>query len=341
MQLTINGVTVAATEASGSGPRPDRGVWPERLERSYDGPASLSFVSDRGQVFAPDSIVRLSIAGQTAFEGLLEPIQIEHSAAAGGRRRYTAFDRSRAMGNPIARWTTGDVQFPVSYGSLGGVIGAYLAAQAGELGRVGLAASATFLAGADGVPVLPVQLSGVTIHAGLEALARSAPGVRIVVSAAGNRYEAHAVHGTKPYALDLQRYRVEQVSIEQSLEGCAGAVRTARRQFSLPTTQYFLLALNPAWNAALEATWSADKAGQVDATTGQPAAIGDVFRLFTWSGAVPAGAQVFVDQDMGGASAALTQWRPVEVEAIDVEQRLVRTRRAGHRGTAPGKGVAL
>lgn len=238
------------------------------LERTYDGPASLTFRVRgdwTGGPFLADQSVRLwqklptdspSGVGTLVFEGLLGLPQPVAHAGEMPAVEYTATDRRDLLAHREARLDDefGSPGIPIQGASLETMAARLLALIGAQLEAAGVEAAFDFVGGAEVIQGNNVSLYADTIDGAVAQLAASAPGVSVYLSRpAGSsvrpRYTFVYLFGGDIYDLVLDDHAVSEIPFTWNVDGCCGAVRTMPRR-TVATAQAKIdrrVSLSPAW----------------------------------------------------------------------------------------------
>lgn len=335
IKLEVAGDIIASNIDAEPAVRSDVDV--QRLTRNYDGPAELAF-SLRGQwlpnEFAAGLAVRFWINGDLAFEGRTNLPRIGGSPA-GLSTDFICHDGSSIY--RAATTLTGNTAWKINTGTLASAVAALFTQVGTQLGEMGLSITPVWSpTGAAGIPTLPVAIENLSVDDAVRKIAAAAPGVRVFVDPNGGTPAYHFVQlfGSLVSEITIGLSAggvtrvVSDVQIERSLEGRCGAVRCNSRQAS-GSTAYTTdpTLLTPAWDTALESTWTLDDWKQTDAA-GAETAKSLVFRKFSFAG-LPAGqpsagAQILMQVSVPVGS-GVNQWMDVEIDpdTVDLAARTI------------------
>lgn len=284
--LIINGSNVLATGPASI----------VSFNRNYDDPAELVIRVDgtwRTSPYACDTPARLERDGDIIFEGLVylpRPVATQRDYPA---VEIPIHDRSHALRFDAAMNNDDFPEINLSTGTLSTVIASFFALTnvAAILSSKGVSASADFVGGADAVQCLPVSLGGESIDEAVRKIAASAPGVRVFLAppataSAAPQYRFVRLYAAPAYNVTIDSTRVESLSIQNSLEGRGGAVRTlgGKTQGTADVETLEDEALSPGWTAdPYEGQWSLENAfhrtGEADYVNEN---LADVYRRYTW-----------------------------------------------------------
>lgn len=285
--LFINDTLVFASP-SDRGPSTFEGrpIIAETLERNYDGPATLAFRIDGGfqsPGYSPDDRVKLQIDGATVFVGRLGMPRVLASVNTPWVVQYNSHDDSHIQ-RP-ATSSNGVTSIALPAGRLGDAVDEYLSHISDHLAEVGLATSVNYAGGAENVQVLPVSLTDKTVTEGFRILAQSAPGVRAHVTIGSDGkpiWQFVSIYASDITTIEIDQTIVDQLDIQHSLEGRAGAVRTTQRTVSGATSSQSVIAMSPAWDTNLESQWVLNDARSADAA-GAEDPLSLIYRLWSFA----------------------------------------------------------
>lgn len=322
------------------------------LERTFDGPAALTFrvLGDwTGGPILPDQSVRLwqrlpgdaaGGSGTLIFEGLAGlPQPVAHEAQARAVE-YTALDRRAIMQHREARLDdeSGSPGIPIRGASLETMAAQLLALVGPQLEAAGIEAAFDFVGGAEVIQGDNVSLYADTVDGAIERIAASAPGVAVYLSrpagfAMRPRYTFVYLFGGEIYDLVLDAQHVREIPFTWDVEGCCGAVRTIPKR-TVATAQAKIdrrVELEPAWaetaeeRAALEAQWSSRRASVTkDNLDEDPVSL--VFRKWRYPAGtaieadMPLAARYLVEDDEEPSSRL---WQTLRVTAHDPTERTI------------------
>jgi len=261
------------------------------LSRSYDEPSELEFQVDgdwRPSGFAADSEVVLRRGSTVIFRGLLDLPEPHLTVGHGAFVVYRAFDHSRLARQPgSARALNGITSLLLEAGTVQSVVGQFLAAVAWRMGQLGIGTTVEFAGNAGAAPCLAVRLENASIDDGIRKIAASAPGIRVWMSPGTGTptYRFVNLFGSPSEDLVIDETRLSELSVSQSLEGRAGAVRTTSRGSAGGDVERVSGAMAPAWDTALEAEWTIDRAfAKDDPPTAAETNWSKVHRWWSFSG---------------------------------------------------------
>lgn len=237
---------------------------------------------------------------------------------------YVAQDRSGALDGPLATDPSGGTVLGFNAGPLTQQVNQLLGYTQAALSARGMDTTAGYASAADAVMCPPLRVDNRSIDQAFRALALNAPGVGVCVDPrpARPRYHFVRLFGSPRHSVTIDDSRLQELVIDQSLEGCAGAVRTASRQLASSGSGTWLsYPLAPAWNDSLRPTWVLAYAGEVDGN-GVPTARSQVFRRWSYAPqSLPADVEL-------RARIAFGTWlsgeHQVEVESHDPATRTIR-----------------
>lgn len=295
------------------------------FERTYDAPSKLVFVVHgdwRSPPYSADAIVALFVDEVLVFHGLLDLPRPTVRAGGYPAIEYAAYDRGRALTGPTVLGEDDRTSIELRSGALSTLIDTYLERVQDLLTTHGFDDVVDYVGGASTVQAMPVTLDAEPVDGGFHRIAAAAPGVHVFIKpyAGGHRYCFVAVFAAPTYDLVLDgAIRVEELNIQQSIDGCAGAVRTLMGQtmgqadVQLPHET----ALAPAWDTELEAQWTWRQAFTKDAS-GAPTAMAAVFRRFSFEAVgdeiTPETPMAAMVQVVGGEDSV---WQQQAIVAVD------------------------
>lgn len=267
------------------------------LTKTYAEPAELVlhlYGDVRNPPVTADQRALLLIDGRPVFEGLTQPPTAILAAGQSPGVEVRAFDRRMVMANPTAMTrppeeSTNSPQprIELNPGALRSLVDALLAHVGPELVARGVADRVDYRGGADAVECEPVSLNYATIDEAFARIAASAPGVRVCINpdvsgitttgGALPRYTFVNLFGSNVARINLDVQRAAELSIRQSLAGCAGAVRVMPGITVGETEAEFeeWNWLRPGWNAAKEENFRLGVGGQIAIRGGE--FVGNVF----------------------------------------------------------------
>ena len=291
-QLFINSNLVVASPGGGSTPPAGTPVISlDTFERNYEGPSELVFRCHcdwRSPPYAADSVVTLLRDEREVFRGLLDLPRPLASVRSDPQVQYTAHGLGHALSNPTVVDDNDNASIALQPATLEEVVNTYLVYVSETLTAYGVDPTVQYLRGAGGIQTFPVTLEAESVDGGFRRIAAAAPGVHLLLLADPNggapRYTFVNVWASPAYSLVMDDLRIEDLSIQRSIEGRAGAVRTLQGETlgSADVTLNQLRDLAPAWNPALEAEWTLSNAfSHLD--NGTKDALADVYRVFSFA----------------------------------------------------------
>lgn len=328
-------------------------------ERAYDGPAAVKFRCDTDWANPPyggDRIVELWLPGATEddapvrlFEGLLNGPAPFVTADNHRYVEYEAVDRCSLAAKLYPKNQYGNYSFNLRSRRLGAVLEEWLAYTEVKqaLDDAGIDRAVVFTGGAEEIENFPVSLSNATLDSAMREIARSAPGVGVLLDCAIEatsskpRYRFVNLYGAALYDLAIDVTPIGKLQIKESIEGRGGAVQTLTGH-TLGTTEMVLerrANLKPAWDQVtkvegktLEQRWNSREAAKVDEATKKISELGQVFRLYSFEDADPPPSPkspvvveklVYVDPEGSTTDPNSKKWKAVECLAIDYEKKTV------------------
>lgn len=328
-ELHINNSLVLSADPEA--PDAGTGVSLVSLERDYDDPARLTIRAHgdwRSPPYEADSIAVLKRDGVSVFRGLLDLPRPVASESTYPLVEYAAHDDSRLLRFPVAMDSAGNPSIELAPGDLSTLVNQYLAQVAQVLADKGTEQAVTYEGGAGSIQALPVTLNELSVDAGFRRIAAAAPGVRVVAIPNSNgsrcQYTFVNLFGSPVIDVSIDVERIPELSIQQSIEGRAGAVITLSGR-TIATADVELdqnKPLVPNWDPADEAAWTMHDAQTVDSDLG-PSAKAKVYREFSF--------EAFADQvDEDTPMVALIKtieddvnprWAKIAVASIDLTNK--------------------
>lgn len=304
------------------------------LERAYDAPSSLALVWNidwRLRPYAADVPVELWIDEVLVFSGLLDLPRPVVSVQGYPGVEYKAYDLRRALRGPVVL-QEGDQAISLQPGPLQTVVNAYLNQAGTVLQNYGVSSTVDYVGGAENIHTFPLTLEGNSVDEAFQRMAANAPGVRLLLlpDPAGEelpRYTFINIFSAPVYELVVDERFIETIDIQQSIDGCAGAVRTLQGQTNgriddVPLEK--VTNLYPAWDPALEKTWCGLYAFQRDAQ-GKTTDLGKVYRVFEYEADdIPEKSPLMaLVESMPGDGDNEAIWQQVAIWAVDREKKQV------------------
>ena len=323
------------------------------FERNYDDPSRLviQFNRDwRSPPFPADTPVSLTRDGVVVFEGLLDLPRPIASVGEYPIVEYSAFDRSRLLRFPSAVDDQGKPIIGLQAGPLVNLVNQFLGFVSATLTEKGVDPTVAYLNGADLIESFPVSLENESIDTGFRRIAAAAPGVRIFLKPGDEgdppRYTFVNIFGSPAHDLVIDREFVPSLSIQQSIDGRAGAIKTLSRS-TVGSADVVLdrsELLIPAWDPNDEAKWRFSDAFSID-EDGNPPPLADVYRLFSFAAfadditeEIPLVANVEVIPDEVPAN---SRWQKVGVGSVDYQNKTLRTNQPALKGFEAHKAGTL
>lgn len=281
-----------------------------KFERNYDEPARLTFLligEWAPYPFGADVLCELYQGNVRVFEGLTDLPAVVFTADNQKAVEYTAKDRREVMSRVTAKTTPEELPgFPepervpeisLPAGPLSVAVDALLAHIGVDLLLKGLDDEVNYVGDADQLQCLGTTITDSSIDRAFAELAAHAPGCRVMIdpSVGGSpRYTFVNLFGAPTRDVYIDETRVGSLPIQQSVEGCVGAVLihggTTQGEGDFNFTNQG--ALEPAWDAALEANWKLPAAGFIMPQNDAQEQLSKVFRLYSFANIEAAGTPV-------------------------------------------------
>ena len=297
------------------------------LARSFDGPAELGFAvlnAWRNPAWSADSDVRLERDGRVLFRGLLD-LPSSQATLGGARLNFTARDRSNIQRPAVA--TTGFTAIRLTPATLGNTGTQLLNHIAATLTAIGLQPTFAFSGGAEAIQVLQVDLANKTIAEAIRMVAEAAPGVRVFLDPAGedgDQWRFVAVYNSPRVVIQIDVDRLPEFSIERSLEGRCGAVRTNSRQATAQNNVTIKTQLAAAWNTSLQSRWTIDRARSSTDASGAPSEMSKVYRVWSFAAFASAvSAEFEIEALILKQGYIPEEFQTIEIESIDWDAKTV------------------
>ncbi|MCB9852761.1 MAG: hypothetical protein H6819_06670 [Phycisphaerales bacterium] len=306
------------------------------FSRSYDDLAKLTirmFDPPWEPRFGADATVLLYRDGVLVFEGLTGMPR----SVVGVRNfpvvEYVASDYAELLRRGSVLTVDGDAAVSLAPGALSSVVDQLLTLVTDELTgtRINLPATVQYFGGADAVETFPVSLQGESIDEAMRKIAAAAPGVGVAMlpgSEPGqSQYSFVNLYGSPHYSLEIDATLAGDLSIEQSLEGRAGAVKTLRGQTTGQVDVEYnnIETLTADWTADEQAKWRWQDAFERNKDGERFSNLVHVHRRFKYADAAitedtPKVADV---ETIPGASPDEGIWQRVAIESIDTEAKTI------------------
>lgn len=327
--LLVNSVDILASAA-----QPDATGELVEFSRSYEEPASLTF-----RVFSPaweppfgaDATVLLYRDGVLVFEGLTG---LPRSIIGVGKYpavEYIARDYSDLMRRGTVLGEDEYTSVQLAPGSLGSVAGQLIDLVGEDIAgdRIKLQAKVEYRGGAEAIECFPVTLEGESIDEAMRKIAASAPGVGVVMLPGEqpneSLYTFVNLYASPGYTVDIETVFVGDLTVEQSLEGRAGAVSTIRGETvgQVDVEYDEVEELTPDWTEAEQRAWKWEDAFErnVDGERFSPRV--HVHRRFKYSNpAITEESPMAADVETVPTTEP-SIWQRVAVESIDIENQTI------------------
>lgn len=297
------------------------------LARSFDGPAELGFAvlnQWRNPAWSADSDVRLERDGRALFRGLLD-LPASQVTLGGSRLNFIARDRSNIQRPAVA--TTGFTAIRLTPATLGNTATQLLAHVATTLESIGLQPTFAYSGGAEAIQVLQVDLANKTIAEAVRMVAEAAPGVRVWLDPTGedgDQWRFVAVYNSPRVVIEIDVDRLPEFSIQRSLEGRCGAVRTNSRQANSQNNVTTKTQLAAAWNTALQANWTIDQARSSTDASGAASEMSKVYRVWSFAAFASAVSPEFeIEAQVLKPGYTTPVYQTIEIESIDWDAKTV------------------
>lgn len=297
------------------------------LARSFDGPAELGFAvlnQWRNSAWSADSDVRLERDGRVLFRGLLD-LPATKATLGGSRLEFVAKDRANIQRPAVA--TTGFTAIRLTPATLGDTGTQLLTHLATTLAAIGLQPTFAYSGGAEAIQCLQVDLANKTITEAIRMVAEAAPGVRVFLDPTGDdgdQWRFVAVYNSPRVTIQIDVDRLPDFSIQRSLEGRCGAVRTNSKTASSQNNTTVKAQLAPAWNTALQSSWTADQARSSTAASGAPSDMAKVYRIWSFASFASAVSKEFEIEALILKPGFTTPvYQSSEIESIDWDAKTV------------------